>query len=69
MLDALSLAAVLEEIGPPTPGRAWTAVCAWCLERADPQHVAPARRAHGDCLRCAYTGRDTFVALLPLPAP
>lgn len=67
-LPAITLAAALEVLSPAPAGKTWTAVCVWCLEKIDPQHVHPARRAAagGDCLSCPYTGRDVFVACLPL---
>lgn len=64
-MDALHMAAVLEILHPSQDGRTWTALCCWCLNDADPQERHPARRVGGDCLRCNYTGPDTFVAYLP----
>lgn len=62
---ANELAAALEILAP---GYGWTTMCVWCLHRADPHEEHPARRANagGDCSRCSYTGRDIFVAAIPL---
>lgn len=63
--DALTLAAALEVLAPAPDGAIWTALCVWCLHRFDPHERCHSRRAGGDCMRCAYTGRDTHVALVP----
>lgn len=44
-------------------GEPWTALCCWCIERVDPAGARQAVRLRvgGDCMGCAYIGRDTLL--------
>ena len=44
-----------------THDKGWTAMCVWCLgEKSAEVH----RVGSGDCMCCAYTGRDTLLVKL-----
>jgi hypothetical protein len=57
--DALHASVALELV----TGRAWRALCCWCLDKVDPQGEREAVRLHvgGDCPCCPYSGRDTLL--------